>query len=383
MPFDGILHLPGYSSEKAIVKIAFFYCTRSIFQKTIAYLTNVCYDVVINCREMIPINITIKDVARELGVSYSSISRALNGKEGVSKATRDKILEAAERMGYQPNDLARGLVNKISNTVGVIVPDINNPFFGEIVAGITDASNENGYNIFLCVSGWDPKIEKEYFSTLLKKRVDGIILKSAGKNEDYDEIKSPLMIIERYSKYHKFDSVEVDNELGGYLAVKHLLDCGYRNLAFILGKEDYFASQRRLKGAKRALEESNLTINENLIIEGSFSIEGGRQAAKQLFKSGQHIDAIFGMNDLIGMGVLQYCDESNINVPDEVGVIGYDNISYAGLPQIQLTTIHQPKYELGKMLFETLLEEIKNKESKRPTRKIILNPELKIRKTTR
>lgn len=360
-----------------------FLYSLNFFQKNIAYLTNVCYDDVINCREMIPINITIKDVARELGVSYSSISRALNGKEGVSKATRDKILEAAERMGYQPNDLARGLVNKISKTVGVIIPDINNPFFGEIVAGITDASNENEYNIFLCISGWNPKIEKEYFNTLRKKRVDGIILKSAGKNEEYDEIKSPLMIIERYSKNHEYNSVEVDNELGGYLAAKHLIECGYRNLAFILGKEDYFASHRRLKGAQKAMEKYGVAMNKELVIEGNFSIEGGRLAAKQLFEGRHPIDAVFGMNDLIGMGVLQYCDESNINVPDEVGVIGYDNISYAGLPQIRLTTIHQPKYELGKMLFETLLEEIQNKDSAGPTKKIILNPELKIRKTTR
>ena len=358
-------------------------CFSVFFQKVIAYETNVCYDYVINCREMIPINITIKDVARELGVSYSSISRALNGKEGVSKATRDKILKAAERMGYEPNDLARGLVNKISKTVGVIVPDMLNPFFGEIVAGIIDASNENEYNIFLCVSGWSFEIEKEYFNTLRKKRVDGIILKSLGKNEDYEDVKSPLMLIERYSKYHEHDSVEVDNELGGYLAAKHLLDCGYRNLAFILGKEDHFASQRRLKGAEKALEQHGMTLNKKLVIDGSFSIEGGRQAAKQLFESGNTIDAIFGMNDLIALGALQYCNENDINVPDEVGVIGYDNISYAGLPQIQLTTIHQPKYELGKMLFETLLEEIQRKDATRPTRKIILNPELKIRKTTR
>ena len=334
-------------------------------------------------REMIPINITIKDVAKELGVSYSSISRALNGKEGVSEETRKKIMEAAERMGYQPNDLARGLVNKISKTVGVIIPDINNPFFGEIVAGITDASSENDYNIFLCVSGWDPKREEEYFNMLRQKRVDGIILKSAGKSEEYDHIKSPLMLIERYSKNHEFDSVEVDNELGGYLAVKHLLDCGYRNIAVILGKEDYFASQRRLRGAEKAVKEYGAALNPDLIIEANFTIEGGRKAAKQLFESGKEIDAVFCINDLIGMGVLQYCNESNINVPDEVGVIGYDNISYAGLPMIRLTTVHQPKYELGKMLFETLLEEIQRKDTKKLTKKIILNPELKIRETTR
>jgi len=336
-----------------------------------------------NDREMIPINITIKDVAKELGVSYSSISRALNGKEGVSEETRKKIMEAAERMGYQPNDLARGLVNKISKTVGVIVPDINNPFFGEIVAGITDASSENDYNIFLCVSGWDPKREEEYFNMLRQKRVDGIILKSAGKNEDYDNIKSPLMVIERHSKKHEFDTVEVDNELGGYLAVKHLMNCGYRNIAVITGKEDFAASESRLRGAERAMKEYGVELDHNLVIEGSFSIEGGRKAAKQLFEIGNEVDAVFCVNDLIGLGVLQYCNESNINVPDKVGVIGYDNISYAGLPMIRLTTVHQPKYELGKMLFETLLEEIQRKDNKKLTKKIILNPELKIRETTR
>lgn len=333
--------------------------------------------------EMIPITITIKDVAKELGVSYSSISRALNGKEGVSRETREKILQTAEKMGYQPNELARGLVNKISKTVGVIIPDINNPFFGEIVAGIADASKENEYGIYLCVSGWDLNNEKKYFNDLKKKRVDGIILKSAGENEDYDAVKIPLMMIECCSKKADFDSVEIDNELGGYLAVKHLLECGYRKLGFILGRENYDASASRLKGAERALTEYGLALRENAMTEGDLSIEGGRWAAKRLLELNPEMDAIFAMNDLIGMGVLQYCCESNRSVPDQVGVIGYDNIYCAGLPQIELTTIHQPKYELGRMIFEILLNNIQKKDDNRPLKKIVLNPELKVRKTTR
>lgn len=332
---------------------------------------------------MIPISITIKDVAKELGVSYSSVSRALNGKEGVSEVTRQKIAEAAKNMGYQPNDLARGLVNKISKTVGVIIPDINNPFFGEIVTGIVEAANENEYNVFLCISNWDPDQEKENFSLLKKKRVDGIILKSIGENGRYRDIRSPLMIIESDNDMEGRQSVEVDNELGGYLAVQHLLNCGYRNLAVILGKEDMFASTRRLKGAKRALNVFGATIEEENIILGNFSIEGGRVAAKQIFKKNRQIDAVFAMNDLIGLGVLQYCNEAGIRVPEEVGVIGFDNISYAGLPQIELTTMHQPKHELGRLLFEALLEEIQEKESTQQIKKISLNPELKIRKTTK
>ncbi len=329
-------------------------------------------------------NITIKDIAKKLGVSYSSISRALNGKEGVSEATRKQIMETAEHMGYQPNDLARGLVNKISRTIGVIIPDINNPFFGEIVTGIMEAAKEKQYDVFLCISDWNSVNEKEYFNALRKKRVDGIIVKPAGNEnyESYEDIKTPLMIIERYDEKQEHNSVEVDNEQGGYLAVKHLVECGYKSPAFILGREDMRASQRRLSGAKRALDEAGIGLDAGNVIEGSFSIEGGRTAAKALFEGNRQIDSVFAMNDLIAMGVLHYLSENSITVPEQVGVMGYDNISYAGLPQIELSTVHQPKHELGRMLLETLLEEIQHKDATKLIR-ITLQPELKIRKTTR
>ena len=329
-------------------------------------------------------NITIKDVARELGVSYSSISRALNGKEGVSEATRASIVAAAKRMGYQPNELARGLVNRISKTVGVIIPDINNPFFGEIVTGITRAAKDSEYDIFLCISDWDTKNEKEYLNTLSKKRVDGIILKPAGNDsfENYSDIRIPLMIIENHEENEKHGSVEVDNTYGGYLAAKHLIACGYKNLGFILGIEDRFASNQRLDGARKALDEYGISLNKDAVIEGSFTIEGGRASAEMLLDKNPEIDAIFGMNDLIALGVLQYLSEKKISVPDQIGVIGFDNISYAGLPQIELTTINQPKNELGRLLFKNLLEEIQHKGDRKPV-KIMMQPELKTRKTTR
>jgi len=331
---------------------------------------------------MIPKNVTIKDIAKELGVSYSSVSRALNGKEGVSEATKQKIIKAAERAGYQPNDLARGLVNKISKTVGVIIPDINNPFFGEIVTGIIEAANENEYNVFLCTSNWDMDTEKANFSALRQKRVDGVIMKTVGQTARYNDVRFPLMLIESDVDLEWHQSIEIDNVLGGYIAVKHLFDCGYRNPAVILGKEDMFASRERLKGAKQALAEFSASIEEDNIIIGSFSIEGGRVAAKQLFEKNRQIDAVFAMNDLIGMGVLHYCSEAGIRVPDEVGVVGFDNIIYAGFPQIELTTVHQPKHELGRLLFETILEEIRSEKTTKVVKKVSLNPELKIRKTT-
>lgn len=328
-------------------------------------------------------SVTIKDIAKELGVSYSSISRALNGKEGVSEENRLAIIEAAERMGYQPNELARGLVNKVSNSVGVIIPDINNPYFGEVVKGILDDAKEHGYNVFLCTTDWNVTTEKEYYNTLLQKRVDGIIVKPVGKDSTIKprNTTTPLLIIDPQIENCK-NQVVVDNEMGGYLAVNHLLQCGYRQIAFILGKEDNLSSQQRLGGATRALQENGLLLDPDLVIEGSMNIEGGRTATEKLMSRGKPIDAIFGINDLIALGALQYCTEHEMKVPEEIGVIGYDNISYASLPQIQLTTVHQPKYELGRMLFETLFEEIQNKDEDKGIQ-IRLQPEIIERKTTR
>lgn len=328
-------------------------------------------------------NITIKDIAKKLGVSYSSVSRAMNGKEGVSEDTRRSIIELANQLGYQPNDLARGLVNKVSNTVGVIILDINNPFYGEIVTGITEAAKEKNYNVFLCISDYSLENEKQYFDTLIKKRVDGIILKSMGDvKELYDHSNIPLMVIERYEEPRIHSSVEVDNVLGGYTATRHLLDCGYRKTAFILGKDESTTSQLRLAGARKAILEAGFPFHEDLMIYGSFSIEGGRKAAKTLIESGADIDSFFCMNDLIALGVIQYCSEVNLKVPEDIGVIGYDNISYAGLPQIQLTTVHQPKHEMGRLLFETLLQNIQDKENQEPIH-ISLTPDLIVRKTTK
>lgn len=330
-------------------------------------------------------NVTIKDVAKKLGISYSSVSRAINGKEGVSEETKKLIIETADQMGYKPNELARGLVNRVSNTVGVIIPDINNPYYGEIVFGITEAAREQGYNVFLCVSDYNDVIEAEYFDTLCKQRVGGIILKSMTRAniERYDRVNIPLMVMERYEGMGDHNVVEVDNRLGGYLAVKHLIDCGYQYPAFITGRAEGTTSELRLAGAKQALAEAGIPFRAQVVVQGDFTLEGSKKAAKTLFETGEKIDCVFGMNDLIALGILEYCNEHHIKVPEQVGVVGFDNISYARLPQIQLTTVHQPKHELGRLMLETLLREIQSKEDdNKSLTRITLKPELVVRQTT-
>jgi LacI family transcriptional regulator len=328
--------------------------------------------------------VTIKDVAKALGISYSSVSRALNNKPGVSNETRKRVIAQANKMGYQPNDMARGLVRKQSNTIGVIIPDIANSFFGEVTEGIIDTANENGYTIFLCISNWDVEIEKKYLKTLQEKQVDGIILKTCKDYKEYkykDEINVPYIILE--GRFINDSSlVEVDNKKGAYIGTKYLLDQGYKSIAFAGGKKDSYTNMQRVKGYISALDEYGIKVDKELILYSEFSAKAGYNAAKQLLNNNKKIDAIFAGNDVMALGVLDYASTNGYNVPEELGVMGFDDIFYAELPQIQLTTIHQPKYDLGKYALQILLEEIHQGEN-RTHKRIILEPKLVIRNTTR
>lgn len=329
-------------------------------------------------------SVTIKDIAKSLGVSYSTVSRALNDKPGVSLENRKRIIAEAKRVSYNPNAMARGLVKKHSDTIGVIIPDMANSFFGEVTEGIIESAKTHGYTVFLCVSNWDMKTEKKYLRTLQEKRVDGIILKASKDDKDRnfkDEINVPYTILDG-SPIKDSNVVQVDNEYGGYIATKYLIKQGYRNIAFIGGKRESYTNSERVKGYIKALDESGININPNLILYDKFTANGGYNLAKGLLKGDKEIDGIFAGNDVIALGVLDYAATHGYDIPRELGIIGFDNISYAGLPQIQLTTVHQPKFQLGKYALETLLDEISNGKN-RVKNEIILNPELIIRKTTR
>jgi len=332
-------------------------------------------------------NVTIKDIARELGICYSSVSRALNGKPGVSEETRKKISETAERMGYRPNELARGLVNRVSKTIGVIIPEILNPLFNEITTGILETANKNKYDVFLCISNWDRKKEAEYLQTFLEKRVDGVIIKSADDSpaDNFDNLRLPLIGFENSSARDNFSFVEVDNVKGGYLAAKHLLDCGYRKIAFIGGKKNSFSHNDRYRGFLKAFEEKHISFNRSLTFTGEFNIDSGYKVAKEMFSQNNEVDAVFACNDVTALGVLKYLDQNNLKPADDVGVVGFDDISYSDLPMVDLTTIRQPKYLIGKIMMESLLEDIKKKKSGSDiiSRKIVLEPELIERGTTK
>jgi LacI family transcriptional regulator len=328
--------------------------------------------------------VTIKDIAKKIGISYATVSRALNNRSGVNAETREIVLEEARRMGYQPNAIARGLVMKYTHTIALVIPDITNPFFPEIVRSVEDVASEHGYNTFLCNTNWDVEKEQSYLKLLQEKRVDGIILKPASDSEEnnFGNISVPLVLLDRTSHNDSFSCIEVDDERGGFLATKHLIESGYKRIAFIGGKPDSYTNSKRIEGYKQALSRYKYEIDETLIVNGSFKTMSGYEIMNNLIKSGNIPDAVFSGNDVIALGVMQSAEENGLDVPGDLGIVGYDDIDYAKLPQIQLTTIAQPKWQIGKCAVELLLKEINDSENME-SKIVILDPELIVRSTTR
>lgn len=328
--------------------------------------------------------VTIKDIAKKTGVSYATVSRALNGRSGVKEDTRALILEEARKMGYQPNAIARGLVLKHTHTLALVIPDITNPFFPEIARGVEDAASLMGYSVFLCNTNWDAEKEQLYLKTLQEKRVDGIILHPAynvGENH-YVDFQVPVVLLNKIPNVVEYSSIEVDNVRGGFLATKHLIEAGYKRIAFIGGSESSPSNAERKDGYRLALNKYKIPVDESLIISGKFKSESGYDNMKKLIDSGNMPDAVFGGNDVIALGVLHCAQEHGLRVPEDIGIIGFDDIPYASLPQIQLTTIEQPKYQMGKHAVDLLMRAFKTEEGSE-VKRIILEPKLKARKTTR
>ncbi|MCY6957302.1 LacI family DNA-binding transcriptional regulator [Clostridium brassicae] len=323
---------------------------------------------------------TIKDIARKLNISIATVSKALNDSYDISDKTKKRVREAAKEMNYKPNAIAQGLVTNKTNTIGLIIPDITNPFYPEIARGVEEELNKYGYNIFLCNSNWEIKKEEKYIDLLVSKQVEGIILAHSGvKNGSLENIDIPIVSVATKSGYKGENFVVIDDKKGGYLATKHLLDSGYKSIMFIGGQNTIETNRMRFEGYKQALMEQGIQLDERLIKNGDFTKESGYVLVKNSLKEGIIPTGIFGGTDMLALGVMQAVRECGLNIPEDIGIVGFDDISFSQLPEISLTTIAQPKYDMGVISAKTLLDKI-NKSKGKDT---ILNPKLIIRKTTR
>ena len=332
-------------------------------------------------------SVTIKDIAEKANTSYPSVSRALSGKPGVSRKTREKVLKIAKEMNYQPNALARSLVQNRTSTIGLIIPDILNPYFPEIAKGVDDEAHKRDLNMFLCNSDWDGVREGEYIDQLIANRVDGIIIFPTS-SENISEIRRkagrnlPVIILGTSQAEDISVSISSDDVLGAELSVVHLLKKGYRKLAFIGGEPGLSGVEDRLLGYRKAHDKFGLTPAQDLIVESGFTFESGYSAMNNLLDQSMKPDAVFAENDVIALGVIQAIRTRGLKVPEDIAVSGFDDIPMASMSGIDLTTVRQPKFEMGKMAVSELHSILQGESDLNVNKRLVLEPKLIVRKTS-
>lgn len=310
-------------------------------------------------------NITIYDVAREASVSMATVSRVVNGNPNVKPATRKKVNDVIERLGYRPNAVARGLASKKTTTVGLIIPDISNIFFAELARGIEDIATMYKYNIILSNSDDNKEKELHLLNTMLGKQVDGVIFMGGNITEEHivEFKKSPVPIVLAGSLENsgQLSSVNIDYEVAAYDSVIHFIEKGHKNIALVLGNFEEAISMKKLAGYKRALEDNQIAFREEYVIEGDFSYDSGIEAAEKLCENSERPTAILVGADEMAVGVVHAIQDKGFNVPSDIEVISFDNTKLTLMVRPQISTVVQPLYDIGAVAMR-LLTKLMNKE---------------------
>ncbi|TCN24181.1 LacI family transcriptional regulator [Mesobacillus foraminis] len=328
---------------------------------------------------------TIRDVAREAGVSVATVSRIINNKGEASPETIARVKRVIKELNYKPNSLAKSLSKRNSDLIALLVPTLSNPFFPELVKAIESAANEQGYNIYLCNSDDKRFKVKYYLDSMVDHYVSGAIINSLHVDEKdlemLEERGIKTITIDRANFEHPYSAVTVDHQLGAEQAVTHLIeDEGCRKIVFISGPRGEKSAEDRLKGFKHSIEKSGLPV-ETSVVYGDFGTESGYHGLQSLIEKGTVFDSIFSSNDAMAIGAMKACYEYGIKIPEQVKVIGYDNISFASFMAPSLSTIDQRKGEIGKLAIQELIRLIQNGEEK--PKQYRLEPQIVIRQSTK
>ena len=327
---------------------------------------------------------TIREVAESAGVSYATVSHVINNTRWVSQETRERVLAAMDALNYRPNALARSLRQGKTNTIGLILPDSANPFFAEISRSIEDEAFKRGYSVFLCNTELDTERELFYVDVLSNKQVDGIIFVAAGDQADSLDFllrrKMPVVMIDRNVPNVELDAVLTDNQHGGFLATRHLLELGHTRIACIAGPSSITPSAERIIGYRKALKAAGIPYDERLVMCGDYHSQSGMDITHALLKLNPRPTAIFALNDLMAIGALRAAAEAGCSVPKDLAVVGYDDLEIAHFTNPPLTTIAQPKKEIGAQAVRLLVDRISQKST--PPSRLVLAPELIVRRST-
>ncbi|WP_053217987.1 LacI family DNA-binding transcriptional regulator [Virgibacillus senegalensis] len=325
---------------------------------------------------------TIHQVAKQAGVSVATVSRVLNGQDSVTAKTRIKVEDAIKKLNYEPSLLGRNLRNSESRLLLVLLPNISNPFYSEIINGIETTAIALNYNILLCETDTNAERENIYFDLVRKKMADGIISMDPAVNIDTLVKLAENHAIIQCSEY-AVDSgipyVTIDNVSAAYRAVKHLIRIGHQKIALINSDEKYLYARQRQLGYQKALEENDMELEDSLIIHTQgLDFSSGQQAMKKILMQEERPSAIFAVSDLLAIGALKEIHSQGLRVPEDIAIVGFDKIAFSNMTHPTLTTISQPMYEMGKTAAEMLVKKIQGVE----VESIILDHELVIREST-
>jgi LacI family transcriptional regulator len=326
---------------------------------------------------------SIYDVAREARVSVFTVSAVVNHKSHVGKKLRERVEVAIRKLNYRPNLLARSLAKQKTHTIGMIVPDISNPFFPMVVRGAEDAAQKRGYNLLLCNSDDTQEKEENALELLLSKRVDGILLTKAicdlspPLRKLVQEMKVPIVLVMRtYPKISR-DAVITDDYQGAYEAVCHLARSGRKRIGLIGGPRKVSNGKARWEGFRDALKANNLDFDPNLVIDGDYRVESGYRAGNLLLS--HRPDGVYVANFLMTVGLLKAAEEMGLRCPEDFGLVSFDDYPWLGIFHPKLTTVELPKYQLGQEAVELLLDRIAGKDGPGVLKK--LQPELRVRES--
>lgn len=329
---------------------------------------------------------TIKDVARMAGVSTTTVSHVINKTRFVAEATQQKVLAAVDELNYAPSAVARSLKCNTTRTIGMLVTKSTNPFFAEVVHGVEEYCYGAGYTLILCNTEGNLEKQRDYLRMLSEKRVDGLLVMCSDLDQmllDLLERKNdlPMVIMDWGPESPHTDNILDNAENGGYIAAKHFIENGHKKIGCLSGQVDKSTCQERLKGFRKAMTEAELTVNDDWLLDGDFECESAVEAAQKFIAMEDRPTAIFCFNDIMAMALISTFEQAGLRVPDDISIIGYDNIDLAPYFSPPLTTVHQPKRRLGKKAIEILLERVKDKNHERQT--FEMTPKLVERKSVK
>ncbi len=309
--------------------------------------------------------VTMSDIAKQAGVSLMTVSRVVNKKGEVHADTRQQIEQIIQQLGYRPSGIARSLVTQKTRTIGLVVPDVSNPFFARVTRGVEHLAYAEGYNVFLCNAEEDPERELGVITSLQEKWVDGMILCSSRLDEEtlveqLSLLPAVVLINRRLENADAdnddLDSIIVNDQMGGEMILNHLLSSGHTAIGFAAGLPTSYSSRKRGQGYETALQSAGLSVDPSWSIHCKPTVAGGYEGAKNLLSKTPQLTALFCYNDLVAVGALQACAELGKRVPQDIAITGFDDISLAALVTPSLTTCRVPSYEMGAQAVHALID---------------------------